>query len=93
MAVANRLQDAPTKANVLQSIALTYASQQPDKALQIASSIEPLDSNLANQARASIASEYARREQFDRALQVVELIKDNNLAKQTGRGLRSLPSH
>lgn len=80
MAIANRFQDAATKAGVLNSIALTYLSQQPEKALQVVKLIEPLDSNRANQTLFSMASEYARIQQFDQALQVVELIKDNSLA-------------
>ncbi len=80
MAIANRFQDAATKAGVLNSIALTYLSQQSEKALQVVKLIEPLDPNTANQTLTSMASEYARTKQFDQALQVVELIKDNSLA-------------
>jgi hypothetical protein len=80
MAIANRFQDASTKAKVLNGIALTYLFQQPEKALQVVKLIEPLDPNIANQALTDIAREYARTKQFDQALQVVELIKDNDLA-------------
>lgn len=80
MAIANRFQDASTKAKILSGIALTYLSQESEKALQVVKLIEPLDPKMTNQTLTSMAGEYARTKQFDQALQVVELIKDNDLA-------------
>jgi hypothetical protein len=67
--------------SVFNSLQLTQATpQQPEKALQVVKLIEPLDPELANQALTNIAREYTRTKQLDQALQVVELIKDNDLA-------------
>jgi tetratricopeptide (TPR) repeat protein len=66
--------------SVFNSLQLAQATPpQPEKALQVVKLIEPLDPELANQALTNIAREYTRTKHFDQALQVVELIKDNDL--------------